>query len=72
MLVVTTYDQLRGKCKAKKDYLNNRWLFVVLDEADEIKNPKTQGFKNVVALEAKYRICVTGNILSTKSNILIT
>ncbi|KAK4687668.1 hypothetical protein P7C73_g2453, partial [Tremellales sp. Uapishka_1] len=55
---------LKGKSKAKKGpgsaLFQVRWLRIVVDEAQNIKNRKTKAAKACVALRAKYRWCLTG------------
>ncbi|KAK1925490.1 SNF2 family N-terminal domain-containing protein [Papiliotrema laurentii] len=54
------------KKKAKKKNTPNcaifgvKWLRVVIDEAQNIKNKRTNAAKAAVALQAKYRWCLTG------------
>lgn len=59
-LVVTTYPLLR---RDKDVLLKQAFHFVVLDEAQSIKNPKSQTAQTVFQLEAKHRLCLSGTPL---------
>jgi len=55
-VVLTSYGTLQ-----RRDALRERaWSLVVLDEAQEIKNPRTLIARTVFSLRAKMRICLTG------------
>ena len=55
-IVLTTYGML-----AKQEWLAARdWSFVILDEAQAIKNPGTKQARSVKALRATRRIALTG------------
>ncbi len=56
-LVVTTYPLLR---RDKDVLLKQAFHFVVLDEAQSIKNPKSQTAQTVFQLEANHRLCLSG------------
>ncbi|MBV1775543.1 DEAD/DEAH box helicase [Burkholderiaceae bacterium DAT-1] len=56
-LVITTYPLL-GR---DQEFLQKqKWHLLVLDEAQQIKNPKSQAAQAVRALETKHRLCLTG------------
>ncbi len=56
-LVVTTYPLLR---RDKDILLKQHFHFIVLDEAQSIKNPKSQTAQVVYELEASHRLCLSG------------
>ncbi|OCF42130.1 hypothetical protein I317_04101 [Kwoniella heveanensis CBS 569] len=45
-----------------------KWLRVVIDEAQNIKNRNTRAAKAAVALKAKYRWCLTG-LITSQNNV---
>lgn len=56
-LTLTSYALLR----LDLDLLRSReWTYVVLDEAQAIKNPASQTARAATALDAKHRLCLTG------------
>ena len=59
-LVITTYSLLPRDA----EYLRGQsFSFVILDEAQWIKNPATKAAKVVFTLDARHRLCVTGTPL---------
>lgn len=56
-IVISSYGLLQRDVKFLKDV---SWAGVVLDEAQNIKNPETKQAKTARALEADYRIALTG------------
>ena len=58
-VVITSYDYLRRDIDG---YLEYEFNTVVLDEAQYIKNPKTQNAMSVKRLKAKQRFALTGKI----------
>ncbi|MDO4467565.1 MAG: DEAD/DEAH box helicase [Bacillota bacterium] len=56
-LYITTYDYVK---RDYEYYKNSKFEYVILDEAQYIKNPKTQNAKSVKALHAKHKIALTG------------
>lgn len=55
-IVITTYDTLK-----RDEFLKEqKWDTVVIDEAQKIKNPDTQSAKTVKAIDAKYKIALSG------------
>ncbi len=61
-LVLTTYGMLRRQ----KWLLDKRWLLVILDEAQAIKNPGTRQAKAVKQLDADARIALTGTPIENR------
>lgn len=56
-LYITTYDYIKRDFEY---YKNNKFEYVVLDEAQFIKNPKTQNAKSVKTIRAKHKLALTG------------
>jgi superfamily II DNA or RNA helicase len=56
-VVLTTYAVLRLDTAA---FAARRWRAVVLDEAGEIKNARSENFKAASSLDAGVRFCLTG------------
>ena len=56
-LILTTYPLLR---RDKEQLLEQQFHYVILDEAQAIKNPKSQTAQVVYALQASHRLCLTG------------
>jgi len=56
-LVLTTYPLLS---RDRKELLQRRWHYLVLDEAQQIKNPKAQAAQVVRKLDCRHRLCLTG------------
>ncbi len=59
-LVLTTYPLL---ARDKEALLAQEFHLVILDEAQQIKNAKTQAAKVVQQLKARHRLCLTGTPL---------
>ncbi len=59
-LVITTYSLLPRDAKLLGEQSFN---FVVLDEAQWIKNPATKAARTAFSLQTRYRLCVTGTPL---------
>ncbi len=56
-VVLTSYPLL----PRDKDVLSTRsWHYVILDEAQQIKNPRSQAAQLVRALDTRHRLCLTG------------
>ncbi|WP_245998487.1 DEAD/DEAH box helicase [Nocardia pseudobrasiliensis] len=55
-VVITSYPVLRSD----KPLLDNAWDIVVLDEAQQIKNPEAQASRAAARLDATVRIAMTG------------
>ncbi len=56
-IVLTTYPLLR---RDKQQLLERRFHYVILDEAQAIKNPKSQTTQVVYQLKSSHRLCLTG------------
>jgi superfamily II DNA or RNA helicase len=62
-LVVTSYDIARRDYK----YLNEiPWLYVVVDEGHNIKNPDAKRTKAVKAIQGKHKLALTGTPIQNK------
>ena len=61
-LVITTYS-LAGRYKWLKEY---DWNYIILDEAQAIKNPGTRQTKHIKKLNAANRIIMTGTPIENK------
>ena len=62
-VLITSYTLMR---KDKKLFQAQRWHRVVLDEAQNIKNPTSQQTKSVCALKAEHRIVLTGTPIENR------
>lgn len=56
-VVLTTYPLLTRDAKV---LLDHHWHFVILDEAQNIKNPKAKASQNIRLLTCRHRLCLTG------------
>ncbi len=56
-IVLTTYALIRRDLETLKDY---RFHYIVLDEAQAIKNPKSLTTQGVCSLKSNHRLCLTG------------
>lgn len=56
-VLITTYDYIRRDYKLYQDY---QFEYLILDEAQYIKNPKTKNASSVKILKAKHRFALTG------------
>jgi len=56
-LVLTTYGMLRNNIEA---FVKRRFLYVILDESQAIKNSDTQTTQAVLTLKAKHRLALSG------------
>lgn len=59
-LVVTSYGLLRRHAEA---FLEPQWQGVICDEAQLVKNPRTQAWRVLNDLDRKWTICATGTPL---------
>lgn len=59
-IVLTSYALLPRDVEALREH---RFAVVVLDEAQQVKNPRTQARRAVTALDAPRRVCVSGTPL---------
>lgn len=55
--VLTTYPLLTRDSHV---LLQHQWHFVILDEAQNIKNPKAKASQNIRLLTCRHRLCLTG------------
>lgn len=74
-VIITNYDSLSRNMKDQEASEKKReiqkcplfdihWTRVILDEAQVIKNPKSQVLKAICQLKSKYKWCVTGTPIS--------
>ena len=56
-ILITTYDYIRRDYKL---YQNHQFEYLVIDEAQYIKNPKTKNAASVKTIKAKHRFALTG------------
>lgn len=56
-LVLTTYPLLP---RDRTALLKQRWHYLILDEAQQIKNPKAQAAQVARKLDCQHRLCLTG------------
>ena len=56
-LILTTYPLI---ARDRESLLAHEYYYLVLDEAQNIKNPNTQAAKIVREIKADYRLCLTG------------
>ncbi|MFP4272387.1 MAG: SNF2-related protein [Halothiobacillaceae bacterium] len=56
-LVLTTYPLLPRDAEV---LLDQSWYYLILDEAQQIKNPKSQAARLVRELDSAHRLCLTG------------
>ncbi|MDC0584348.1 DEAD/DEAH box helicase [Bacteroidales bacterium] len=56
-IILTTYGIIRNDLEKIKPYT---FLYLILDESQVIKNPKSKTYNAVVDLESKYRLVLTG------------
>ncbi|XDF44875.1 DEAD/DEAH box helicase [Saccharolobus solfataricus] len=61
-IILTTYAVLLRDTRLKEV----EWKYIVIDEAQNIKNPQTKIFKAVKELKSKYRIALTGTPIENK------
>lgn len=55
-IVLTTYGTLR----VDVEFTNAEWQAVILDEAQQIKNPDSKGAQRAYQLRGDFRLCITG------------
>ncbi|GIW23224.1 MAG: helicase SNF [Candidatus Sericytochromatia bacterium] len=56
-LILTTYSMLRNDIDS---FRNKEFLFTILDESQNIKNPNSQISRAVSYIKTKYRFCLSG------------
>lgn len=62
-LYITTYDYIK---RDESYYEGKTFEYVILDEAQYIKNPKTKNAKSVKALSANHRLALTGTPIENR------
>ena len=62
-LYITTYDYIK---RDEELYQEKAFMYVILDEAQYIKNPKTKNAQSVKALKAKHRLALTGTPIENR------
>ncbi|MDX8431222.1 MAG: DEAD/DEAH box helicase [Candidatus Algichlamydia australiensis] len=68
-LVLTSYAILRRDCE---ELSKEKWGAIALDEAQVIKNPKSQTFQAVLKLQAPFRLSITGTPIENHLQDLFT
>ena len=56
-VVLTSYGLLRQE---HEQFAAQRWQIVILDEAQAIKNPRSRTTRSARALDARFRLCLSG------------
>ncbi|BCE02323.1 SNF2-related protein [Marinicellulosiphila megalodicopiae] len=56
-LIITTYPLIQRDIDIHKQH---NWLWIILDEAQVIKNPKAKMTQAIKELKGKHRLCLTG------------
>lgn len=59
-LVITSYGLLRRHADS---FIRNRWQGLILDEAQQVKNPRTQAWRVLADMPRDWTICATGTPL---------
>lgn len=59
-LVITSYGLLRRHADS---FIRNRWQGIILDEAQQVKNPRTQAWRVLADMPRDWTICATGTPL---------
>ena len=59
-LVITSYGLLRRHADS---FISNRWQGLILDEAQQVKNPRTQAWRVLADMPRDWTICATGTPL---------
>lgn len=63
-LIITTYGVIRSDVALFKNY---QFDYVILDESQMIKNPNSNTYQAVMALNSKHRICLSGTPLQNNT-----
>lgn len=66
-LIITTYGVVRQDVTFLKEF---QFSYLILDESQVIKNPKSKTFQAVLALDSQYRISMTGTPFENSLNDL--
>lgn len=56
-LILTTYGTVRNDIDMLREY---EFLYLILDESQNIKNPGSKTYQTVIQLKSKYRLVLTG------------
>lgn len=48
-------------------FSNNKWFYLILDEAQYIKNPKTKAHKTICTIDCEHRLSLTGTPVENSS-----
>jgi len=56
-IVITTYNLI---LRDKELYKNKEFFYIILDEAQKIKNHRTKTYQAIVSLNGKYRLALSG------------
>jgi len=79
-VLLTTYDIVRINYKQiRGDSFNNddddeegtSWNYVILDEGDRIKNPKTQRAQSLFEIPCAHRIVITGTPIQNNLKVYL-
>ncbi|MBN2737332.1 MAG: SWIM zinc finger family protein [Spirochaetales bacterium] len=62
-VIITTYGLVRSDPEAFK---NKKWKVIILDEAQNIKNPQSEQTRSVKQLKSDYKIAMTGTPVENK------
>ena len=73
-IIITSYElvtrEYNSKSKKKKFLFSHQWIRIILDEANRIKNEKTQLAKSIYNLKSIYKWCLTGTPIENSINDL--
>ena len=62
-IVITTYNLVRIR---EEFFANRKWTLLVVDEAQNIKNPSTYQTQSIKALKSEFRIAMTGTPIENR------
>ena len=62
-IIITSYGTLR---RDKKEFANILWEVILLDEAQNIKNPYTQQAVSIGELSGQHKLCLTGTPIENR------
>ena len=62
-ILLTSYGMIRSD---KNKFTRRKWLLVVVDEAQNIKNPDTKQSKAIKSVKSKYRLALTGTPIENR------
>ncbi|MDR2545242.1 MAG: DEAD/DEAH box helicase [Methanobrevibacter sp.] len=62
-ITLTSYGLIRRDINKFK---NKKWFLLIIDEAQNIKNPQTQQTKNIKSIKADHKIALTGTPLENR------